>query len=311
MRSVVTGAAGFIGSHLAEHLVALGHEVVGIDCFTPYYDAAIKRANLAMLLDDPHFHLVAADLATVELRPLLRGADYVFHLAAQPGVRASWGDHFAEYTARNILATQRLLEAIKDLPVRKLVFASSSSVYGNAPLPMCEAAPPRPISPYGVSKLAAEHLCLLYEASHGLPVVALRYFTVYGPRQRPDMAIHRFIRAIARGERISLYGDGDRSRDFTYVDDVVRATTQAALSPASGMALNIGGGSRIALRDLISALAASIGCPARVAHLDDQRGDVAHTTADCAQARRVLGFAPSVGIAEGLRRQVAWQLARA
>src|SRR5579872_1525979 len=195
-RSIVTGAAGFIGSHLAEQLVALGHDVVGIDSFTPYYDARVKRANIAGLLCSPRFHLVEADLATADLGPMLEGADYVFHQAAQAGVRASWGASFAGYVDYNVLATQRLLEALKNHPPRRVVYASSSSVYGDAELPMRETARPQPVSPYGVTKLAAEHLCHLYRVNYGVPTIALRYFTVYGPRQRPDMGIHKFIHAI-------------------------------------------------------------------------------------------------------------------
>ncbi len=306
-RSIVTGAAGFIGSHLAAHLIAQGHEVVGIDCFTPYYDPALKRANVAALRASPRFRLVDADLATADLGPLLAGADYVFHQAAQAGVRASWGESFATYTHHNVLATQRLLEALTGSSIRKLVYASSSSVYGDAPLPMRETARPQPISPYGVTKLAAEHLCHLYHVNYGLPTVALRYFTVYGPRQRPDMGIHKFIRAIAAGETISVYGDGHQSRDFTYVDDIVRANVLAAEAPAVGAVINVGGGTRITVSALLHQLEEIVGRRAHLAHLGGQKGDVGHTGADCTQARRLLGFTPSVDLTEGLRRQVAWQ----
>ena len=308
MRSVVTGAAGFIGSHLAEHLLTLGHDVLGIDCFTSYYAPQLKRANIAALLAEPRFRLVDADLTTADLGPLLDGADYVFHQAAQAGVRASWGESFVQYTRHNVLATQRLLEALKGRPLRKLVYASSSSVYGNARLPMRETARPQPVSPYGVTKLAAEHLCHLYHVSYGLPVVSLRYFTVYGPRQRPDMAIHKFICAIATGESIALYGDGTQSRDFTYVEDVVRANVRAALTPVAGMVMNIGGGVSITLRALLEVLQDVVGRRARLVHLGDQKGDVGHTAADCRRAKRLLGFVPAVDIVDGLRRQVAWQL---
>jgi UDP-glucose 4-epimerase len=311
MRSIVTGAAGFIGSHLAEHLLALGHDVVGIDCFTPYYEARLKRANVSALLAEPRFRLVHADLASDDLRPLLDGADYVFHQAAQAGVRASWGDSFTHYTRHNVVATQRLLEALKDRPLRKLVYASSSSVYGDARLPMRETERPRPVSPYGVTKLAAEHLCYLYHVNYGVATVALRYFTVYGPRQRPDMGIHKFIRAIAAGDPISVYGDGSQSRDFTYVDDIVRANLLAALAPIEGSVLNIGGGARIALQDLLSLIQDAVGQRAQIVHVSDQKGDVGHTEADCRLAYRLLGFRPVVGIAEGVCRQVAWQLSAA
>jgi nucleoside-diphosphate-sugar epimerase len=307
-RSVVTGVAGFIGSHLAEHLIDLGHEVVGLDCFTPYYSPRLKRANLAVLMAKPRFQLVEGDLSAIDLGPVLEGADYVFHQAAQAGVRASWGETFAEYTQHNVLATQRLLEALRGRPLRKLVYASSSSVYGDARLPMRETARPQPVSPYGVTKLAAEHLCQLYHVNYGLPAVALRYFTVYGPRQRPDMGIHRFIRAIAAGDPIPVYGDGAQSRDFTYVDDIVRANVLAALSPVTGTAINIGGGSRIVLRDALDVLQEAVGQRAQLVYRAHQNGDVGHTAADCRRAQRLLGFVPAVDISEGLHRQVAWQL---
>jgi UDP-glucose 4-epimerase len=308
-RSIVTGAAGFIGSHLAEHLVALGHDVIGVDSFSRYYDPSLKRRNLAGLLAGPRFRLVAADLATADLQPLLAGADYVFHQAAQAGVRASWGAGFTPYLHDNIHATQRLLDALKGQPLRKLVYASSSSVYGDAPLPMRETVRPQPVSPYGVTKLAAEHLCHLYHTNYGLPTVALRYFTVYGPRQRPDMGIHKFIGAIAAGETISVYGDGSQSRDFTYVADIVRANLLAALGPVEGVAINVGGGARITLRTLLDLLQEIIGRRVHLAHLSGQKGDVGHTGADCSRAHRLLHFSPSVALADGLRRQVAWQLA--
>ena len=309
MRSVVTGVAGFIGSHLAEHLLAAGHDVLGIDCFSPYYDAAIKRANIRPLLGHPRFQLVEADLTTADLPPLLEGAVYVFHLAGQPGVRGSWGKRFAGYLDHNVLATQRLLDALRGQSVRKLVFASSSSVYGNTPAPMRESVLPAPISPYGVTKLAAEHLCHLYHAAYGLPVVMLRYFTVYGPRQRPDMAIHRFIRAIACDTPITLYGDGSQVRAFTYVDDIVRANLLAACSPVDGATINVGGGTPLALRDLLDTLQGAMGRPAHLIHARRQDGDADHTVADGALARDLLGFTPQVGIEEGLRHQTAWQLA--
>lgn len=307
VRSIVTGVSGFIGSHLAEHLLGLGHEVVGIDCFTTYYDPAVKRTNVAGLLTSRRFRLVDADLATADLAPLIVGADYIFHQAAQAGVRASWGNSFSTYTHHNVLATQRLLEAVKNQDLRKLVYASSSSVYGDARLPMRETVRPQPVSPYGVTKLAAEHLCHLYHVNYGVPTVSLRYFTVYGPRQRPDMAIHKFIAAMVAGHTISVYGDGEQSRDFTYVGDIVRANVLAAEAAAAGTAINIGGGSRITLRDLLTLLEEISGREARLAQLGGQRGDVRHTGADCSRAQRLLGFVPSVDLAEGLSRQVAWQ----
>jgi nucleoside-diphosphate-sugar epimerase len=308
MRSVVTGVAGFIGSHLAERLIALGHDVTGIDCFSPYYDPWLKHTNIVNLLAGPRFRLITADLSCDDIAPLVEGADYVFHQAAQAGVRASWGESFVQYTQHNVLATQRLLEALKGRPLRKLVYASSSSVYGNVSLPMRETARPQPVSPYGVTKLAAEHLCHLYHVNYGLPTVALRYFTVYGPRQRPDMGIHKFVQAIDLGAPIRVYGDGTQSRDFTYVDDIVRANILAAQSALEGAVINIGGGSRIVLSELLDLLQDALGRRAHLVHLEDQKGDVGHTAADCGRALSLLGFVPTVTIREGVRRQVAWQL---
>jgi len=226
-RMVVTGAAGFIGSHVCEALVARGHDVVGIDSFSDYYDVAQKRDNLSALSGDRRFQLIEGSLSALDLGPLLEGASVVFHLAAQAGVRKSWGAEFERYIEDNIRATQRLCEAMKGRTAR-LVYSSSSSVYGQtARLPMCEDHPTRPLSPYGVTKLAAEALCLLYGANHGLPVACLRYFTVYGPRQRPDMAFHRFIRAALRGEPIEVYGSGTQTRDFTFIADAVAANLAA------------------------------------------------------------------------------------
>ena len=229
MRVVVTGAAGFIGSHLAESLVADGHEVAGVDCFTDYYPRALKESNLERLRESPRFHLVEARLQDLDLVPLLDGAEHVYHLAAQAGVRASWGREFALYTDHNVLATQRLLEAALAAGRPAVVYASSSSVYGDAPsLPLREDGPCQPVSPYGVTKLAGEHLAALYHRNHGLPTVSLRFFTVYGPRQRPDMAFHRFLKAARDGAEVPVFGDGRQTRDFTYVADIVSAVRSAA-----------------------------------------------------------------------------------
>lgn len=310
MMSVVTGVAGFIGSHLAEALLAHGHEVRGIDSFTPSYDPAIKRSNIAGLMGHSRFTLIEGDLMRIDLPAVLHGAEYVYHQAGQAGVRTSWGESFDSYSQRNVVATQRLLEALKDRPLRKLVHASSSSVYGNCTLPMREEARPQPVSPYGVTKLAAEHLCHVYHTSYGLPYVALRYFTVYGPRQRPDMAIYTFIRAIAAGEPIPIYGGGAQSRDFTYVSDIVRANLLAATATSDAAVVNICGGTRIVLVDLLAALQQVIGRQAQVIYLPGQRGDVEHTEASTALADRLLGFAPQVALEEGLARQASWQLDR-
>lgn len=312
MRALVTGAAGFIGSTLSQALVDGGHEVVGVDCFLDYYPRATKEGNLATLRSSPRFRFVEASLVDADLGPLVDGVDWVFHQAAQAGVRSSWGEEFRIYSDNNVYATQRLLEACRSRPIRKLVYASSSSVYGDTDdLPMRETGLPRPVSPYGVSKLAAEHLVWLYSKNFGLPTVSLRYFTVYGPRQRPDMAFHRFIRAALEDTPIALYGDGEQSRDFTFVADIVAANVAAAESDVAGAVFNIGGGSRTTVNEVLATIAGIVGREVRVERHDVQRGDVRHTSADMSAAQRLLGFAPRVPLAEGLRAQVEWQSARA
>jgi UDP-glucose 4-epimerase len=303
----VTGAAGFIGSQLAGRLLADGHEVAGVDAFTDYYDTRLKEENLAGLPGAGRFTLVRANLLSVDLAGLLDGVDVVFHLAAQAGVRASWGRSFELYTEWNVLATQRLLEAARTRPPARFVYASSSAVYGRSELPMREESPTRPLSPYGVSKLAAEHLCGLYAAAYGVPTVSLRYFTVYGPRQRPDMAFHRFIRALRRDRPIPLFGDGRQTRDFTFVDDVVEATLRAATAALDpGEVLNVAGGGRVELREAIETLAAIVGRPARLAPGAAPAGEMLHTYADTARASARLGWRPRTTLAEGLRAEAAW-----
>lgn len=308
MKALVTGVAGFIGSTLADALVEAGHEVVGIDCFLDYYPRAAKERNLAGLKAGDRFRFVEASLVDADLDALVDGVDWVFHQAAQAGVRSSWGDEFRIYSDNNVYATQRLLEACRKKPLRKLVYASSSSVYGDTDdLPMRETSLPRPVSPYGVSKLAAEHLVWLYTKNFGLPTVSLRYFTVYGPRQRPDMAFHRFINSVMDDKPIVLYGDGEQSRDFTFVADIVRANIAAAESDVGGAVFNIGGGSRTTVNEVIATIGGIVGREPRVDRREVQLGDVRHTAADMGAARRMIGFAPRVPLAEGLRRQVAWQ----
>lgn len=312
VRFLVTGCAGFIGSTLTDALLAAGHEVVGVDCFTAYYDMAVKRGNLAAALDNDRFTLHEVDLALAPLDPLAHEIDGVFHLAAQAGVRASWGDKFATYTACNVTATQRLLESIVrtgqgtgSLP--RVVFASSSSVYGDAlACPTREDALPAPVSPYGVTKLAAEHLCSTYHAAFDLPVVSLRFFTVYGPRQRPDMAFHRFIRAMRTGESITVFGDGSQSRDFTFVGDIVTAAISAMDAPGANGVYNLGAGTSATVREVLDLLGRLCGGAPRVEYGERQRGDVTHTGADTSRAVADLGFAPQVALAAGLERQVAW-----
>lgn len=309
MKVVVTGAAGFIGSHLTESLLADGHEVVGVDAFVDYYPRAVKEANLRQARESfpARFAFLEGRLQDLDLAPLLDGAGQVFHLAAQAGVRASWGRDFALYTDHNVLATQRLLEAAVAAGVPRVIYASSSSVYGDAPkLPLQEDAPCRPLSPYGVTKLAAENLGLLYERSYGLPVVSLRYFTVYGPRQRPDMAFHRFLKAARDGTVIQVFGDGQQTRDFTFVDDIVRATRAAADQGRPGCVYNVGGGERIALNDVLDLLRDVTGRPLQVRREDAQKGDMRDTFADTSAARRDLGFRSTVNLRQGLAREWDW-----
>jgi len=310
--ALVTGVAGFIGSHLAERLLAEGWAVRGIENFDPYYERAFKERNLAGLRDRPGFELVTADLGTAPLEALVEGVDCVFHLAARPGVRASWGEAFADYARINVLATQRLLEAVRARPVRRLVYASSSSVYGEAPAEdraTPEDAPCRPISPYGVSKLAAEAMVRAYHASGGVPAVALRYFTVYGPRQRPDMAFHRFLRAWLTGGTVTVLGDGRQVRDFTYVDDAVAATVAAARDGRDGEVYNIGGGCPATLTQVFEILRARLGPPARLEQRPVFPGDPRATRADTRRAQAELGFRPATDLDEGLARMTAWMRA--
>jgi len=305
---LVTGCAGFIGSHLSERLVRAGHDVTGTDCFVDYYPRPMKEANLAWLRPQPGFHFVEASLLDADLPALLEGKVWAFHQAAQAGVRASWGDDFRIYTDNNILATQRLLEAAKgSRELRKLVYASSSSVYGDAEsYPTHEGMRPQPVSPYGVSKLAAEHLCYLYQRNFGVPAVSLRYFTVYGPRQRPDIAFRRFIEAMLAGRPITVYDDGEQTRDFTFIGDAVDANLLAAERGTAGEVYNIGGGSRITVNAVLHLLEELTGRPALVQREGRQKGDVRHTAADIGKAQRELGYNPRVGIREGLAREVEW-----
>jgi nucleoside-diphosphate-sugar epimerase len=310
LKCLVTGAAGFIGSHLAERLVAEGHQVIGVDCFTDYYPRPVKEHNLTELHGHDRFRFVEADLRFADLQPLLDGVDYIFHQAAQAGVRASWGENFAIYTEHNVLATQRLLEAVKGREIAGFIYASSSSVYGDTPdFPMREDSLLRPISPYGVTKLAGEHLCQLYHSNFGVPTVSLRYFTVYGPRQRPDMAFYRFIRAILEEKPIPVYGDGEQTRDFTYIADAVEANLLAMRYAPPGAIFNIGSGSQVSINYVIGLLEEILGKKAIVNYQEAQHGDIRHTLADTSAAREVLGFVPKVGLEEGLRAQVAWQIA--
>ena len=310
MKALVTGAAGFIGSHLSERLVGTGATVVGIDCFTDYYPRELKERNLMGLRHSPGFSLVEQPLAGADLGTLLEGVTHVFHLAAQAGVRKSWGRDFRVYTVNNVEATQILLEACVGKPIERIVYASSSSVYGDdVALPMREDARPQPVSPYGVTKLAAEQLCHLYHVNHGVPAVSVRYFTVYGPRQRPDMGFSRFFTAIMRHQAVPMFGDGRQTRDFTFVADAVSATVAAATRGTPGGVYNIGGGSRVGLLDVFELIGTITGQPLRIERLEPQRGDMRDTYADTARARADLAFAPTVTLEQGLRAQYEWMMA--
>ena len=311
MKVVVTGAAGFIGSHLAESCLADGHEVIGIDALTDYYDPAIKQRNLVNLATHEGFTFVADDLVTADLTELTASADLLFHLAGQPGVRASWRDGFSAYTDRNILATQRVLEACTQNGVRRVVYASSSSVYGNAKsFPTSETDLPRPFSPYGVSKLAGEHLCNLDADNFGLHVTSVRYFTVYGPRQRPDMATHRLIRAALDGRAFPLFGDGKQRRDFTFVLDAVSATQLAGSADVvPGSVFNVGGGSDTSVLELFEIVEDVTGRELVIEQLPAEPGDAHRTGADTTRARELLGWLPRTGLREGIAAQAAALLA--
>jgi nucleoside-diphosphate-sugar epimerase len=281
--------------------------VTGVDKFLDNYPPRYKESNLAVLRGEPKFTFIQGDILRLDLRSLLHGVDYLFHLAGQPGVRASWGKEFSRYTENNITATQMLLEAARGTPLKKFIYASTSSVYGDtADLPMREDGLTRPVSPYGVSKLAAEHLCYLYSKAFAVPTVALRFFTVYGPRQRPDMFFHILMRGLLRGEETPLYDDGEQTRDFTFVADVVEGLVKASQYPPYGEVFNLGGGSQTSLLNAISLVERIAGRTARLERLDRQKGDVRHTSANLAAARAKLAYLPQVSLEEGLARQWAW-----
>lgn len=308
----MTGVAGFIGSTLAERLVSEGWTVRGIDCFTPYYDRTAKEANLSDLARSPAFSLVEADLRTADVGSLIDGAQVVFHEAAQPGVRLSWSDGFVEYDSHNVLATQRLLEAARANRTGRVVYASSSSVYGNAPrYPTTEDDLPQPHSPYGVTKLAGEHLCTLYARNWNLSTVSVRYFTVYGPRQRPDMAMHRLCQAALTGTPFPLFGDGSAVRDFTFVDDVVSATIAAATADvAPGTVVNASGGGSLSMRDLLDMVGDLADHPVSIDYRPPQPGDVARTGGSIERAVRLLDWQPTVDLRTGLEQQLRWHAER-
>jgi nucleoside-diphosphate-sugar epimerase len=304
---LVTGAAGFIGSHLAQGCLQSGHSVLGIDSFAPYYEPELKRVNLAQIGDQAAWEFLEGDLVDLDLVSLLEGIDIVFHLAAQPGVRASWGKSFGAYVDSNVTALQRLLEASRSVALERFVFASSSSVYGDAArLPTPEETALQPISPYGATKALGEHLCRLYHRSYALPIVMLRYFTVYGPRQRPDMAFNKLIRAALGHDEIVIYGDGGQTRDFTFVRDAVDGTIAAAADGHPGAVYNLGGGTRVSMNEVLEMIADLTGEELDVRHVAAQTGDARDTAADTSRARAQLGFTPSRSLYEGLSEQVAW-----
>lgn len=307
-RSLVTGCAGFLGSHLSERLIDNGNEVVGVDNFTDFYPRPLKQRNLERLMDESAFSLREFDLAH-GVEGLLEGVSVVYHLAAQPGVRGSFGSGFQHYVRDNILATQVLLEEAVRNPVERFVYASSSSVYGDTTVyPTSESAERRPVSPYGMTKVATEEIAAVYERNHGVPVVGLRFFTAYGPRQRPDMAFSRFISRALAGERLQVNGDGRQIRDFTYVDDIIDGTL-AAVRGEGGSVYNIGGGHATAVIDIVGVLEELLERPLEVEFRDNQRGDARQTCADGTKAARELGFTPMTGLAEGLAHQLEWTVA--
>jgi len=304
-RVLITGAAGFIGSHLSERLLDEGTEVRGVDRLSSYYDPALKRANLLSLEGSEGFESVEGDLNELDLAALLEGVDVVFHLAGQPGVRVSWGSEFQIYLDDNVLSTQRLLEAAREADLERFVLASSSSVYGDAEsFPTSEDAKPAPVSPYGVTKLAAEHLCRLYASNFGVPAVALRYFTIFGPRQRPDMAFQRFLNAALDDEPIQVFGDGLQERDFTYVGDAVAATIAAGERGTPGAVYNIAGGNHATVLDVIETIGRLTGKAPEVSYRDAVAGDARKTGASVDLAGKELGYAPSVSLEQGLERQL-------
>lgn len=303
---LITGVAGFIGSHLAERLIKENYYVIGIDSFEDYYPRWMKEENIKDLLAFPRFKLIENNLLNFDLYEILSNVNYIFHEAAQAGVRSSWGNSFSIYTNNNILATQRLLESAKDFPLKKFIYASSSSVYGDAKeYPLKEDMICKPISPYGVSKLAGENLCYLYWKNYKIPIVSLRYFTVYGPRQRPDMAFHRFIKTILEEREIEVYGDGNQTRDFTYISDIIDANILAMNCP-DGEIFNIGGGSRVELKEAINIIEELTGINAKIRFTSYQKGDVKDTFADLAKANNLMNYKPKVGLKDGLKKEIEW-----
>ncbi|MBC8359752.1 MAG: GDP-mannose 4,6-dehydratase [Candidatus Aminicenantes bacterium] len=303
----VTGAAGFIASHLCRRLLKEGFSVIGTDSFTDFYAKWIKEKNIQPLINEKNFEFISGDLNDLDLKKLLKNTDYVFHHAAQAGVRKSWGENFSFYTRNNIEATQKLLEAAKECQLKKFIYASSSSVYGACTeLPMSENSPLYPFSPYGVTKLAAEHLCLLYFKNYGVPSTSLRFFTVYGPGQRPDMAFHKFFKNIAEGKQISVYGDGKQTRDFTYIDDIINANFASINKGKAGEIYNIGGGNRKKIEDIFPILEKICQKKIKISKEKKQKGDVPHTYANIKKAQKDLDYTPQVQLQDGLNEEWKW-----
>lgn len=307
MRAIVTGAAGFIGSHLSERLLQSGVEVVGIDSFLNYYPRRVKEMNLQASRQHKQFHFLEQDLLEAPWRELLDGTEVIYHLAAQAGVRASWSKNFAIYTRNNIEATQLMLEESKNSKLKKFVYASTSSIYGDvAEIPMREDSIVKPVSPYGVTKLAAEGLCYLYWKNFGVPCVSLRYFTVYGPRQRPDMGFYRFFLALLENREITIFEDGNQTRDFTYVDDIINGTILASEKGIEGKNYNLGGGSRITVNEVLRMIGEITGLTPRFRYAEKQKGDMRHTFAATDRARNDFGYTPTVTVREGLTEEYKW-----
>lgn len=309
MVNIITGVAGFVGFNIAETILKQGKLVIGIDQVNDYYDPKLKEANVDRLQQYSGFKFIRDSIQNLDWLELLRDVDVLYHQAAQAGVRASWGKGFQDYTERNINATQILLEAAKQTnSLKRFVYASSSSVYGDAvTMPTPETLCPQPVSPYGITKLTAERLCFLYHKNFNVPVTALRYFTVYGPGQRPDMAFHKFLKAALNKEAISIYGDGQQTRDFTFISDIVAANLAAASVPeAIGEVFNIGGGSRAVLKDVLATMEKVIGSPIRKEFIDRAKGDARHTSADISKAQAILGYSPQISLEEGLAKEWEW-----
>ena len=306
MRCLVTGAAGFIGSHLCEALLADGAEVVGVDAFIPYYPRSVKEANLALARQHPRFTFHELDLRKGDLSAALDGVEVIFHEAAMPGLLASWS-RFDLYMTCNLQATQRLLEAARATgQVRQFIHASTSSIYGSHVLGN-EETRPQPVSPYGITKLAAEHLVQVYHTQFGLPTSILRYFSVYGPRQRPDMGYYLFIESMHRGQPITVFGSGDQLRGNTYVGDIVRATQLAHRRFRPGTIYNVGGAEEVSVKQVLGLLEEILGRKAQVRTAPARPGEQSRALADTTLARKQLGFVPRTPLRQGLEAQVAWQ----